>query len=75
MLVLIRAFEGDGFGRMAAIRALLRDFRGQMTASQNEEFEKIRCKRIEKLRGRARSALNKREARVKVFRVVLVSQR
>jgi hypothetical protein len=52
VLLLMRASGGDGFGRMAAIRALLKAGRGGIKTRQNEEFERIRCKRIEKLRGR-----------------------
>ena len=53
VLGLIRHSECDGFGGMAAIRALQREVRGRSRAPRNEEFERFRCKRIEKMRGRA----------------------
>jgi len=45
VLLLIRLSGGDGFGGMAAIRALQRVVRGGIQAPWNEEFEKFRCKK------------------------------
>jgi len=47
MLLWERLREDGGFGRLAAIRGLLREVRGEQCAPwDEEEFENIRCRVI-----------------------------
>lgn len=70
-----RLHEVGGFGRKAAIRALLRESGARNVLHETKNSKAFAAERIEKLRGRARSALKKRKPRAQVLRVVLVSQR